>query len=538
MMTCFYAKGGALSGGSSSGGPRAFSSRDSWKNSEEHGLGMLEERGELIQNRVNKALALAEKGGNPFVNRFEPTHKTQDIHDAKDTLVDTDTVVTVAGRALVLRSFGKANFFHLQDGYGKIQIYVKKGMIADADLELYQSSVDAGDILGVRGKIFVTKTGELTIGAENLWLLSKAYRPLPEKWAGLKDVETRYRQRYLDLIVNWDVREVFQKRSAIISWIRRELDQRGYMEVETPMMQPVYGGATARPFVTHHNTLDMDLYLRIAPELYLKRLLVGGFEKVYEINRNFRNEGISTRHNPEFTMLELYTSWWDYTDTMGLLEDLIRGAAMGVLGGGKVEYQGSTIDLEAPFARRRMLDLVHEALKLPASLQLCWGPKGQDAAEALVQTAPEAFRKDVLQKCESSDEILVAFFEEYAEKGLIQPTIVYDFPKSLCPLAKRKEDDPHTAERFEFFVAGLEMANAYSELNDPDEQAANFHDQLRRKEKGDEEAGMMDEDYVMALEQGMPPASGLGIGIDRLVMLLTNAPSIRDVILFPLMRPE
>ncbi|MFP4379414.1 MAG: lysine--tRNA ligase [Candidatus Sumerlaeia bacterium] len=499
---------------------------------------MSEERGELIQNRINKSRALREKGGNPFINRFIPTYNTGKIREDQESLVDSDTVVTVAGRALTLRSFGKASFFHLKDATGQIQIYVKKGMIDDVGLETFKEYVDTGDIVGVTGKVFITRTGELTVGAERLVLLSKAYRPLPEKWAGLKDRETRYRQRYLDLIVNDDVRDVFQKRSNIISHLRRELDGRGYMEVETPMMQPIYGGAAAKPFTTHHNALDMKLYMRIAPELYLKRLIVGGFDRVYEINRNFRNEGISTRHNPEFTMLELYTAWWDYTDTMDLLEDLVRDTAKAVLGQAKIQYQGEEIDLESPFQRRSMLDLIHESQNLPDSLKLCWGPQCHNAAEALVKTAPEDFRKNVLNKLKSSDEILFAFFEEFVEKDLKQPTIVYDFPKSLCPLAKCKEDDPHTAERFEFFVAGLEMANAYSELNDPEDQKANFEDQLRRREQGDEEATMMDEDYVLALEQGMPPASGLGIGIDRLVMLLTDSASIRDVILFPLMRPE
>jgi len=499
---------------------------------------MAEHRGELIQNRINKALSYRSGGGNPFVNRYPTTHKASGIIAARDQLAGSETRVCVAGRALVLRSFGKACFFHLLDESGKIQVYVKSGLTAEKDVETFRAVVDAGDILGVEGKVFVTKTGELTIGAERLQLLSKAYLPLPEKWAGLKDTETRYRQRYVDLIANLDVRTVFRRRSAIVSFLRRTLDARGYMEVETPMMQPVYGGAAARPFITHHNALDMDLYLRIAPELYLKRLLVGGFEKVYEINRNFRNEGISTRHNPEFTMLELYTSWWDYTDTMQLLEDLIRGAAQDVLKTAKVSYQGHEVDLESPFARHRLLDLVHGALSLPDTLQLRWGPAGEQPARAALEAAPPEIRKTVHDKTNSSDEILLALFEECAEKSLWQPTIVYDYPKSLCPLAKCKEGDPHTAERFELFVAGLEMANAYSELNDPEEQEANFADQARRRAEGDEEATMMDEDYVRALEHGMPPASGLGIGVDRLVMLLTDSASIRDVILFPLMRPE
>lgn len=498
---------------------------------------MAETRSELIQNRVNKALALREKGQNPFVNRFIPTHHAAEIAAKQDELVDSENRVKVAGRALTLRSFGKANFFHLQDETGQVQIYVKKNALPEEDFEVFKKHVDAGDIVAAEGQVFITKTGELTVGAERFWLLSKAYRPLPEKWAGLKDMETRYRRRYLDLTVNPQTRDVFQKRSRLIAWIRRELDQRGYMEVETPMMQPIYGGAAARPFVTHHNALDMPLFLRIAPELYLKRLLVGGFERVYEINRNFRNEGISVRHNPEFTMLELYTAWWDYTDTMDLLEALIRGAAQDLLGTARFEYQERELDLESPFARRPILEMVRETLKLPEDAPLCWGPEGEDGARMALEAAPEEAREALSDKSHP-DEILMGLFEECVEKTLWQPTLATEYPKSLCPLAKCKEDDPHTAERFEFFVAGLEMANAYSELNDPDEQAENFRDQLRRKEAGDEEATLMDEDYVQALEQGMPPASGLGIGIDRLAMVLTDSASIRDVILFPLMRQE
>ncbi|MBN1866260.1 lysine--tRNA ligase [Candidatus Sumerlaeota bacterium] len=497
---------------------------------------MSEHRDELVRTRVNKALALREQGGNPFVNRWAPTHRADAIRRARDDYVDKDVRVRVAGRVMVVRSFGKASFFHLMDDSGKIQVYVKKGMVRDEDLEVFASTIDAGDIVGVEGRVFVTRTGELTVGAETLALLTKAYRPLPEKWHGLKDVEIRYRQRYLDLIVNDDVRETFRRRSRIVSYLRRELDRRGYLEVETPMMQPVYGGAAAKPFVTHHNALDLDLYLRIAPELYLKRLTVGGFEKVYEINRNFRNEGISVRHNPEFTMLELYTAYWDYTDTMDLLEDLIRGAALEVLGTAKFTYQEREIDLESPFARCKMLDLVREALNLPEDTPLCWGPDGEEGARAALAAAPEGVRSEIEAKADSTDEVQVLLFEHLAEPKLWQPTMVCDFPKSLCPLAKAGEN-PATAERFELFVGGLETANAYSELNDPDEQIANFRAQVERRAQGDEEATMMDEDYVRALEHGMPPASGLGIGIDRLAMLLTDSPSIRDVILFPLMRP-
>jgi len=497
-----------------------------------------EQRDDLIQNRVNKARAHRAAGRNPFVSRWAPTHHAAEIAAAREDFVDKDVTVRVAGRALTIRSFGKANFFHLQDGSGRIQVYVKKGEIADEDLDVFHTTIDAGDIVGVEGTAFVTRTGELTIAAERLTLLAKAFRPLPEKWHGLKDVETRYRRRCLDLVVNDDVRETFVKRSRIVSTIRRELDSRGYLEVETPMMQRVYGGAAARPFMTHHNALDMDLYLRIAPELYLKRLVVGGFEKVYEINRNFRNEGISVRHNPEFTMLELYTAYWDYTDTMQLTEDLVRRVALEVIGAASFEYQGHEVDLASPFARVRLLDLLRETLALPASAELRWGEAGNAGIGAALDAAPENVRSELREKCATNDEVLLGLFEEMAQPKLWQPTIVSDFPRSLCPLAKRKEDDPETAERFELFIGGLEMANAYSELNDPEEQRANFRVQAERLAKGDKEATMMDEDYVRALEQGMPPASGLGLGIDRLVMLLTDSASIRDVILFPLMRPE
>jgi lysyl-tRNA synthetase class 2 len=405
--------------------------------------------------------------------------------------------VRVAGRIATMRLMGKAGFAHILQNGERLQIYVRKDAVPEKHYTLFER-LDIGDIVGVDGYLFRTRTGELSVHVERLHFLAKTLLSMPEKWHGLEDVETRYRQRYLDLIANPEVRRVFITRSKIVASLRRQLEARGFLEVETPMLQSIYGGATARPFVTHHNTLDIDLYLRIAPELYLKRLVVGGLERVYEINRNFRNEGISTRHNPEFTMLEFYQAYTDYHGLMDLSEELLRQTAIDATGSAVVEYQGEKIDF-GTFRRVSMRDAVGDP-----------SVKGH----ALV----EAFERDI-------------------EAKLIQPTIVYDYPVEVSPLSKNKPDDPDFVERFEIYIAGMEIGNAFTELNDPREQRHRFEMQLALREKGDQEAHQMDEDYVRALSYGMPPTGGEGVGIDRLTMILTNSKSIRDVILFPLLRP-
>jgi lysyl-tRNA synthetase, class II len=491
------------------------------------------ERTELIQNRYNKVDALRDMDINPYVNRFCPTHTSIGVLDNADELIASEDKAIVAGRILTIRKFGKAAFFHIQDAKGKIQVFIKKGIIPDEDFALFKENIDSGDIAGVEGVVFRTKTDEVTVLAHHLVLLSKSVRPMPEKWHGLKDLDTRYRQRYVDLIVNRDVKKTFELRSKIVNVFRQYLDEKGYLEVETPMMQQISGGAVARPFITHHNALGIDLFLRIAPELYLKRLLVGGFEKIYEINRNFRNEGLSIRHNPEFTMMELYTAFWDYNDTADLLEDLIKTVAKEAIGKTKVTFQGDEIDLDPPGGWKRITVL--DAVKEATGIDFSWDEDEKSVMEkvkGLIQRSEGAL-KDM-----SSEEIIMEVFEEKVEPTLVQPTIVMEYPKVKSPLAKSREDDPNVAERFELFIGHLELANAYSELNDPAEQLARFQDQARRQDKGDVEAMSIDEDYIRALEYGMPPASGLGIGIDRLVMILTDSASIRDVILFPTLRPE
>jgi lysyl-tRNA synthetase class 2 len=482
---------------------------------------------EIIRNRYQKADELRKEGINPFANRYTPDKKSSDILANADALISSGEPVRVAGRVLAIRILGKAAFFHLQDAIGKIQIYVKKGMISEEAYRLFKQYIDTGDIVGIQGTVFRTKTGEVTVAARHLELLTKAMRPLPEKWHGLRDQEKRYRQRYVDLIVNENVRQTFELRSRIIASLRRYLDAQGYIEVETPMMQPVYGGALARPFTTYHNALDMPLFLRIAPELYLKRLVVGGFEKVYEINRNFRNEGISTQHNPEFTMLELYTAYWDYTDMMRFLQAMIKALCQDVLGRLQFEYQGERIDLEARWEQVTVL----KAIERTTGLRLNWSDSTKEVRNAIGNRIE-------MGEGLSAAECIMALFEQEVEPQLVQPVFIIEFPKALSPLAKSKPDDPLVAERFELFIGRLEVANAYSELNDPREQYERFQEQAELRKAGKMEAFMMDEDYIRALEYGMPPTCGLGVGIDRLVMLLANCASIRDSILFPLMRPE
>lgn len=482
-----------------------------------------EELNELMCNRRDKLSELKEKGIEPYGEKYIRSDTALEITENYDRFEGRE--VSVAGRIMAKRVMGKASFAHIQDCFGKVQVYFRLDDIGTENYDLFLK-LDIGDIIGASGKVFKTRMGEITISVDKFVLLSKSLRPLPEKWHGLKDVELRYRQRYVDLIVNPDVRNTFMLRSKIIHAIRNQLKQKGFLEVETPMMQPIAGGAAARPFITHHNALDMNLYLRIAPELYLKRLLVGGFEKVYEINRSFRNEGISTKHNPEFTMLELYQSYADYVDMMDLTEELISSVASEVLGVSSITYEGTVISLSPPWKKISMLDAVKQYSGLEFDHL-----KGDGEA----YKAARGLGLDI-KPTDSWGSILNTVFEEKVESELIQPTFIMDYPLEISPLAKRKKEDPSLTYRFELFIYGREMANAFSELNDPLDQKNRFLKQVEKRKLGDTEAHMMDEDYINALEYGMPPAGGLGIGIDRLVMLLTGSPSIRDVILFPLMK--
>ncbi len=438
-----------------------------------------------------------------------------------------DEKVKIAGRLVTLRQMGKALFGHIQDVWGRIQIYLRKDTVGEERYKEFTEIIDVGDIIGVEGTLFRTNTGELTVNVTEFVLLSKCLNPLPEKWHGIKDVEVRYRQRYLDLIANEEVRRIFITRSKIISVIRKFLDERGFVEVETPVLQPVASGATAKPFVTYHNYLESELYLRIAPELYLKRLIVGGFPKVYEIGKNFRNEGVDTTHNPEFTMLEFYVAYWDYKDLMEFTEELLSFLAREILGSMKITYQGNEIDLTPPYRKVSYFEILKEKT-------------GKDKEFFLKrENELRKWAKEVgLQKVDEMThaKIIDKIFEHFVEGELIQPTFITDFPKILSPLAKTHRNDEDLVERFELFIGGKEVVNAYTELNDPVEQRERFLQQLKEKERGDEEAMEMDEDFIKALEFGMPPTAGEGIGIDRLVMILTDTPSIREVILFPAMR--
>jgi len=492
----------------------------------------MEEVNELVAQRLAKAEGLRAEGVNPYANGFEVTHQNAQIHQAHandnaDALEGCDQNYVVAGRIMARRDFGKAAFVQLQDRSGRLQVYVGKNKIGDDSFAVF-GKLDVGDIVGISGKPFRTKTDELSLRAESLQLLTKSLQPLPEKWHGLTDVETRYRQRYLDLIVNPEVGEVFKKRSRIISLMRDFMQQRDYLEVETPMMQPVAGGATAKPFVTHHNTLKMDLFLRIAPELYLKRLVVGGFERVFEINRNFRNEGISIQHNPEFTMMEFYQAYATYHDLMDLTEEMIGSIAEQVCGSRKISYAGKEVDLTAPWDRLT----VKEAIVKYGDISI-EDLEDPDKALAYANTLGLEFEGSI-----GYGKLLTELFDEVAEPKLWHPTFVTEYPTEVSPLSRRNDERPEVVDRFELFVVGRELANAFSELNDPVDQKGRFMDQLAEKEAGDDEAHAMDEDYVRALEYGLPPTAGEGIGIDRLVMLLTDSASIRDVILFPQLRKE
>ena len=481
----------------------------------------------LMQIRRDKLKELQEKGKDPFeITKFNRTNTAGEVKANYEEF--EGKYITVAGRIIAKRIMGKASFCTIQDTDEKIQSYVSINDLGEENYKEFKTW-DIGDIIGITGFVFKTRTEEISVHANEVTLLSKSLRPLPEKFHGLKDPDLRYRQRYVDLIMNPEVKETFIKRSRIISEIRRILDEKGYLEVETPVLNTISGGATARPFVTHHNALDIDMYLRIATELNLKRLIVGGYDKVYEIGRIFRNEGMDIRHNPEFTTIEFYEAYADYNDMMDISEELFSKCAMKVCGSMKITYQGQEIDLTPSWKRISMIDSIKEAC-------------GVDFNE--IETDEEAVKLAEERGMEFADEtkrtrgdVISMFFDEYVEKTLIQPTFVYDYPVEISPLAKRKTTDPRLTERFELFIGGREYANAFSELNDPIDQYERFKKQVEARDAGDDEAGMMDEDFVNALEYGMPPTGGIGIGIDRLVMLLTDSASIRDVLLFPTMKP-
>ncbi len=489
---------------------------------------MHEEQGdinELKRIRLEKLQELSQMGIDPFGGRFCRSAMAQSIKEDFDNM--EGTAVSIAGRIMSKRRHGKAGFANLQDYSGSIQLYFRQDDLGADKYELFKK-MDMGDILGIEGEVFRTQKGEISIHVRDLTYLSKSLHPLPEKWHGLKDVELRYRQRYVDLIVNPEVKEVFVKRSQIVKEIRNYLDEAGFLEVETPMMQPIPGGATARPFITHHNALDMELFLRVAPELYLKRLLVGGLEKVYELNRNFRNEGISTRHNPEFTMLEIYQAYADFQDMMDLTEALITSVVQRVNGSLQLDFEGQMLDFTTPWERIPMLDAIKQHTGVDFN-DVKTDEEARAAAKGLgLEVDLQAARGEVINEV----------FEECVEQHLVQPTFIYGHPVEISPLAKRNRDNPEFTDRFELFIMQREIANAFSELNDPLDQRQRFQKQVEKRQGGDAEAHMMDEDYLNALEYGMPSAGGLGIGIDRLVMLITGSPSIRDVILFPTLRPR
>ena len=481
---------------------------------------------QLMQIRRDKLTKLKEEGKNPFeITKFNRTHTSKQIVENYEELEGKD--VTVAGRLMAKRIMGKASFCHIQDGEGKIQSYVSINELGEDSYKHFKED-DIGDIIGITGFVFKTKTGEISIHAKEVTLLSKSLRPLPEKFHGLKDTDLRYRQRYVDLIMNPEVKDTFLKRIEILKEIKNILNEKGYLEVETPILNTIAGGAAARPFITHHNTLDMDMYLRIANELYLKRLIVGGFDKVYEMGRMFRNEGMDIKHNPEFTNIELYSAYEDYNDMMDITEEIISKVALKVLGTTKITYQGTEIDLTPSWKRISMIDSIKEVTGVDFNT-IETDEEAKKAAEEL------HVELDELKL--TRGEIINQVFEAKVEETLIQPTFIYDYPVEVSPLTKRKPSDPRLTERFEVFIGAREYGNAYSELNDPIDQYERFKKQVEARDAGDEEANMMDEDFINALEYGMPPTGGLGIGVDRLVMLLTDSASIRDVLLFPTMKP-
>lgn len=490
----------------------------------------MEELSELLLQRRRKVDALWEAGINPYPNDFRPKHTSADLfagYADVEQIEENAAEFVVAGRIIARRSFGKAAFIQLQDRKGRMQLYVKKDSVGEESFEAFET-FDIGDIVGAVGYPFRTKTGELSLHVTQIRLLTKSLLPLPEKFHGLTDVETRYRQRYVDLIVNPDVKDVFIKRARIIQLMRAFMMSHDFLEVETPMMQPIPGGATARPFITYHNALDRQLYLRIAPELYLKRLVVGGMDRVFEINRNFRNEGISVRHNPEFTMMEFYQAYATYDDLMNFTEELISHVAQELMGTVDISYQGMEISFQKPWKRLTVREAILEHGDIDAR-----SLADRDLAFAYAKRIGLDLPEDI-----GYGKLLTDIFEEVAETKLIQPTFITDYPTEVSPLSRKSDQDPEIVDRFELYIAGREIANAFSELNDPVDQKERFSSQAAAKAKGDEEAHFMDEDYIRALEYGLPPTAGEGIGIDRLVMLLTDSPSIRDVILFPQLRKE
>lgn len=482
---------------------------------------------ELFGQRFARIREIEALGFKPYGHRFELTHTLPAVIDAwqsktSEELEAAKPAVRVAGRIKTIRRMGKAGFLHLQQAGAALQIYVRKDAVSEAEYALYQL-LDLGDVIGVEGYLFRTRTGELSVHVDKLSFLAKNLLGMPEKYHGLEDVEIRYRQRYLDLIANPEVLQAFETRARVVRSFRRQLEERGFVEVETPMMQPLYGGAAARPFVTHHNTLDIDLYLRIAPELYLKRLVAGGMERVYEINRNFRNEGISTRHNPEFTMLEFYQAYADYRDLIELSKQLLKQVAIDATGNAVVDYLGQQLD----FGNVRTFTIREAVCEF-------WKGGGTVSMDDVKDPAWLARHSSKA----TPGERLLDIFERHCEDALVQPTIIYEYPVEVSPLAKQNADDPSMTDRFEIYAAGMEIGNAFTELNDPDEQRRRFEMQLAMRERGDEEAHQMDEDYLRALCYGLPPTAGEGLGIDRITMLMTGSKSIRDVILFPLLRPE
>jgi lysyl-tRNA synthetase class 2 len=496
-----------------------------------------EESDQVVQRRANLE-SLKQLGVDPYPKRFDggtPITRLVGDHGTKtaDQLEAARIGTRIAGRILAIRTFGKAGFLQLSDGRSRVQVYVRQDSVPEIDFRIFRL-LDIGDWVGVEGWLFRTKTNEFSVHVSSLQFLAKCLLPLPEKWHGLQDIETRYRQRYLDLIVNPDSRRIFEVRSRVIAEIREFLIARGFLEVETPMMQPMAGGALARPFTTHHNALDMQLFMRIAPELYLKRLIAGGIDKVFEINRVFRNEGISTQHNPEFTMLEFYWTYADYHDLMALTEEMLQQVAVATVGRDEVTFGEHTISLKPPFRRVSLREAASQAAARRFGTDVTEADlRSRDSAAAL------AARLGIdVPPTSGAGKIAASIFEALCEGDLVQPVFVYDFPTEVSPLSKQRTGDPDTVERFELYIAGFEVANAFSELNDPVEQRRRFEQQLRERTGGDEEAHGMDEDYIRALEYGLPPTGGEGIGIDRLVMVLTNSLSIRDVILFPLMRPD